>query len=187
MVTVRLLGPVDVLDDDGNRYAPNTPLRRTLITALALDAGHVVEADRLLEQVWDGDPPTSGRRTLRFHLSRLRREVAIDDVIITVPGGYRLDADVDSAEINEAVAYVAKTDPEHRVELARTLLGRWRGEPMVDAKPCDLVDHERRRLAELQLALTEQLYSALVDTGEATTLIRQRFPFAYLPKCSRFS
>ena len=92
MPLVRLLGPVDVVDDAGDVHVPRTAIQKTLLALLALDAGRVVGPDRLLDQAWDGEPPESGRRALRFHISQIRKDIPIDGLIATVPGGYRLDA-----------------------------------------------------------------------------------------------
>ena len=173
MTTIRLLGPVEVLDDDGVVHAPKTPLRRTLLALLALEAGRVIEPNRLLDRIWDGEPPDSGLRALRFHLSRLRREVPIENLIVTAPGGYRLDADVDVAEVETTLGRLAGMDPDHRVEIVRELLDRWRGEPFVDVEGCVTLDNERQRLGELRAILTEHLYTARVDTGESSSVISE--------------
>ena len=92
MTTVRLLGPIDVVDEDGQAHAPGSPLRRTILALLAVEAGRVVDAERLLDMAWDGEPPDSGLRALRFHISKLRGEIP-DGLIETVGSGYRLQAE----------------------------------------------------------------------------------------------
>lgn len=105
MAVVRLLGPVDVVDSTGEVHAPGSPVRATLLAVLGLDGGRVVEAERLLDVAWDGEPPASGLRALRFHISKLRADLGIDELIVTVGSGYRLDAtsDIDNAEAARAV------------------------------------------------------------------------------------
>src|SRR4249920_746449 len=90
MVVVRLLGPVDVVDNSGAVHAPESALRRTLLALLALRAGEVLTTDWLLEHAWGGEPPESGLPALRFHISRLRKELGDTDLINTRPGGYQL-------------------------------------------------------------------------------------------------
>ena len=90
MVQVRLLGPVDVVDDLGTVHSPGSALRRTLLALFGLHATKVLTADWLMENVWAGEPPESGRRALRFHISQLRKELGDGDLIETRPGGYRL-------------------------------------------------------------------------------------------------
>ena len=173
MTTIRLLGPVDVLDDDGVVHAPKTPLRRNLLALLALEAGKVVEPDRLLDRIWDGTPPDSGLRALRFHLSRLRKEVPVENLIVTVPGGYRLDADVDLQEIEARAGDLGDLDLDPRIDALTTLIRRWRGEPLLDVESCHALDHERQRMSELRLGLVEQLFAARVEAGQSTTVISE--------------
>ena len=109
MPTVRLLGPVDVIDDDGVVYTPGSPLRCTLLALLALQPCTVVDTDALLDRVWDGRPPASGLPALRFHISRLRAEVAIAELIVTVGSAYRLDAHTDLAGFRDGLAVVNGT------------------------------------------------------------------------------
>ena len=88
---VRLLGPVDVTDDEGIVRHSGSALRRALLALLALRCGRVVAPDWLLEHLWAGDAPDSGLRALRFHVSQLRREIGDLVPIETRPGGYCLE------------------------------------------------------------------------------------------------
>ena len=106
MVLVRLLGPVDVVDSAGTVHAPDSALRRTLLSLLAMRPGEVVATDWLLEHAWGGEPPDSGTQALRFHISRLRKELGVGAPIETRPGGYRLavtEADVDCSTRSDCV------------------------------------------------------------------------------------
>src|SRR6478609_5215175 len=107
---IRLLGPVDVVDDDGTVRSSPSPIRRTLLSLLAIHANRVLAVDWLLERVWGGEVPGSGVRALRFHVSQLRREMARPDLIETCAGGYRLavaPGDVD-ANVVESLAHGAR-------------------------------------------------------------------------------
>ena len=154
---VRILGPVDVVDTAGRVWVPGTSMRRTLLTLLALEAGRVVEAERLLDMAWNGDPPSSGLSSLRFHVSKLRQDLPAD-LIETVPGGYQLHATTDVRLVEQGVAGLE-------------LLSHWRGEPMIGASPCAVLDRERERLGELRLRVAEQAFSKSIDDGEASTVI----------------
>ncbi len=164
MPQVRLLGPVDVIDDNGASHAPGSPLRRTILSLLALRGRTVLNAERLLDVAWDGGPPGSGRRALHFHISRLRAELGIDDLIVTVGSGYRLEADVDVDDV-----VIALEQPDDIDRLA-TSLARWRGEPLLGTSPCIALDHERRRLDELRLAAAERLHRARVQSGDTDVI-----------------
>ena len=88
---IRLLGPVDVVGDDGSVRHSGSALRRTLLSLLALHPGQVLAPDWLMERMWGEEPPDSGLRALRFHVSQLRKEVGASVPIETRPGGYCLD------------------------------------------------------------------------------------------------
>ena len=138
---VRVLGPVDVVDASGSVLAVGSPLRKTLLSLLALHAGTVLSADWLIEHVWDGDPPESGVRALRFHISRLRKELGDGAVLETRGGGYRLSVargDVDALDVDERVrAARAGGDATVVAKLLAGALELWRGTPFVDAaQPC---------------------------------------------------
>ena len=47
--------------------------RRALLTLLLLNANRVVPAERLIEDLWEGNPPDSAAGTLQSHISHLRR------------------------------------------------------------------------------------------------------------------
>ena len=123
MSVVRLLGPIDVLDDAGEAHVPGTPLRRTLLALLAVEAGRTVDSERLMELAWDGDPPESGLRALRFHISKLRADLP-EGVITTVGSGYCLGADTDVGRAENAL--------QGGSDLA-TALDLWRGDPLAEA------------------------------------------------------
>ena len=158
MVLVRLLGPVDVVDSAGTVHAPDSALRRTLLSLMAMRPGEVVAADWLLEHAWGGKPPDSGSQALKFHISRLRKELGDSAAIETRPGGYRLavtDAQVDVFMV-EALARSARlaNDASRAVEMFTEVLAMWRGAPFVDVAPCPILDDEAGRLAVLRLAIT---------------------------------
>jgi len=152
MPTVRLLGPVDVIDDHGVVHTPGSPLRCTLLSLLALQPCTAVDTERLLDRIWDGRPPASGLRALRFHISRLRSELGIADLIVTVGSAYRLDAKTDLVRLADGLAFDTDADA------LAALLATRRGDPFLGASACSALDHERRRLDELTLTITERRY-----------------------------
>ena len=177
LVLIRLLGPVDLVDDVGDVRVSTSAIRRTLLALLALNAGRVLSADWLLEHAWNGDVPESGRRALRFHISHLRRELGDQELVETCPGGYRLRVaprEVDTFLV-EALGRAAREEPDDNraAQLCVEALTAWRGEPFVDASPsADLAD-EAERLGELRLSLTELGCRRRFDAGEAAELVAE--------------
>lgn len=86
---LRILGPFDVIDDNGRAVDVGGLRPQALLVALALADGHPVPADQLLDQVWAGEK-FPDRNRLQVHVSRLRRVLG-SDYIVTRGGGYALE------------------------------------------------------------------------------------------------
>jgi predicted ATPase/DNA-binding SARP family transcriptional activator len=172
---VRLLGPIDVVDDTDSAHAPGSALRRTLLAVLALHTGQVLSPDWLLEHVWDAEPPSSGVRALRFHISQLRKEIGSSDLIETVAGGYRLTANrdqVDALNIDERAREARRSnDPHTAAEQFDAVLAMWRGTPFIDCAPCAALDDEGARLDGLHLTIVEEHLQARLDSGAGREVI----------------
>ena len=172
---IRLLGPVDVVGDDGSVRRSGSALRRTLLSLLALRPGQVLASDWLMEHLWGEDQPESGLRALRFHVSQLRKEIGAIVPIDTRSGGYGLDvsrAAVD-ALVFEDQARQARTevDDEQAVDLSAAALGSVarctvrRCRRMFDAR------HEAARLEELRIAVIEHAHARRLAAGAGGELI----------------
>ena len=68
----RVLGPLEVVAS-GQPLGLGTPRQRLLLGLLLLRAGEVVSYDRLVQELWDDDPPGTARHTLQGYVHRLRR------------------------------------------------------------------------------------------------------------------
>src|SRR4051812_23397603 len=175
MVVVRLLGPVDVVDSAGTARPLGSTLRRSLLALLALRAGEVLTGDWLLEHTWAGTPPESGLGALRFHISRLRKELGDEDMIETRPGGYRLALSADQVDVLVVEEHVraarVQTDRGLAADMYAEALAMWRGAPFTDAAPCSVLDDEAARLGELRQMITEDHFQALLDSGAGREIV----------------
>jgi DNA-binding SARP family transcriptional activator len=177
VVLIRVLGPVDVVDDHGTVHASTSALRRTLLALFAIHAGQVLSPDWLLEHAWNGEVPASELRALRFHISQLRRELGQLDLVETCPGGYRLRVNAGEVDVGmvESLARAARdeTDDLRAARLCAEALAAWRGEPFIDASPTSDLADEAARLDELRLTLTELAYRRRLDAGEDAELVAE--------------
>lgn len=60
----RILGPLEVLRGSERIALGRRRGERCLLGLLLLDAGEVVPLDRLVDLLWDGDPPATARGTV---------------------------------------------------------------------------------------------------------------------------
>src|SRR4029453_5411249 len=91
MLTVGVLGPLEVRRDDRPLPVPSGRTTDVLVR-LALDAGQLVSAERLIHDLW-GDAATTGRNTLQSKVSQLRRALGDPALVASGHGGYTLELD----------------------------------------------------------------------------------------------
>src|SRR4051794_7321538 len=85
-VDIRILGPLEVLDDDGQRIEVAGRRQRAVLAMLALRPGAVVSSDALVEAVWGPAAAGLDASSLWTVVSRLRRAVGDGRVVTSSPG-----------------------------------------------------------------------------------------------------
>ncbi len=173
---LRILGPLEVLGDDGAPVDVGGPRPRTLLIDLALAHGHTVLAEQLLEDVWGGER-IPARNNLQVHVSRLRRALG-DDRIVTRGGGYALDLPrdaLDAARFDrlsaEGRAALHAGDAEAAASVLRDALALWRGAALVDFANDDFARPVITRLEESWFTATEDRVDADLMVGRHAELI----------------
>ncbi|MEU4241033.1 BTAD domain-containing putative transcriptional regulator [Actinoplanes sp. NPDC026619] len=142
---IAVLGPVELRAGGGTTVPVAGARLRTLLLLLALDAGRVVTADRLIDGVWGDEPPQAAGNALQALVSRLRRTTP-ELVVEAAPNGYRL---VIEPHRVDAIRFVqlAPGSPEKALDL-------WRGDlDFPEVARADAVRLEGVRLAALRRKL----------------------------------
>ncbi|GGS42431.1 AfsR/SARP family transcriptional regulator [Actinokineospora fastidiosa] len=158
---VRVLGPLQVVA--GEREVPVSAARsRKVLAALALAAGQPVSLDRLIDAVWQADPPATAAKQIRNTVSDLRRLLAATAAVPPTPTGYRLAVETDVGAFAEHLARARAHAAEGRDADAageyRAALAQWRGPALADvAVPA---------LAAQVAGLTEQRLVAMEECVE---------------------
>src|SRR5438445_6796683 len=83
----RILGPLEVTGD-GEHVPLGGASQRSLLAVLLLHANEVVSSDRLVDELWPGEPPGSGVTALQVRVSQLRKALgpAADRLETRAPG-----------------------------------------------------------------------------------------------------
>ncbi|WP_285662383.1 BTAD domain-containing putative transcriptional regulator [Actinorhabdospora filicis] len=161
---ISLLGPVRVTVADAP-VAVGGPRSRALLALLALNAGHPVGPDRLIDALYGDEPPAGAANALQSQISRLRRALP-SGVMLLDGGGYVLnvppeavDATVFTALAREGSRALASGDHATAARVLTEAEGLWHGPALAD-----LDDHFARaqavRLDELRLTATEDRLEA---------------------------
>ncbi|GAB2845985.1 AfsR/SARP family transcriptional regulator [Lentzea nigeriaca] len=176
----RVLGPLSVLAG-GNTVEFGRRRERCLLGVLLIQPGQAVPVERLLDLLWDGEPPATGRAGLHTHVARLRGDlrragVGLDVVrLCNSPNGYLAEMDpalVDSHRFRELTARARRSaDLAGAAVLLRQALALWRGSVLAGDAPDRLRDRVGSDLVELRLSATELLVDAELALGRHRELI----------------
>ncbi|MBE8520472.1 TIR domain-containing protein [Amycolatopsis sp. H6(2020)] len=172
-----LLGEVSVRVD-GQRVDLGPSRQRCVLAALAVDAGRLVPADRLVERVWGADTPRRGRAVLHSYISRLRTAFAGALEVVHRSDGYMLvvqqaDQTVDLLRFRALRDQARHADDDtRRVALLSEALALWRGEPLTGVSG-QWVDSERDQWQQEREAAEQDLIEVQLRLGHGEELTTQ--------------
>src|SRR4051794_16525507 len=132
MLEVALLGPLSVRVDGRLVEVPRGKSSELLVR-LALEAGELVSAERLVEGLWASSTTEVRRNTLQSKAAMLRRAIG-SDAVVSRDSGYALR--VDAADVDALTVLRAATtagdlresgEPDEAAVLCEAALGLFRG------------------------------------------------------------
>ncbi|MFD3662334.1 BTAD domain-containing putative transcriptional regulator [Streptomyces sp. NPDC058659] len=173
MFQIRLLGPVEV-----HAAHQSIPLGgskpRALLAALALEQGHVISTERLIDVVWEHDPPDSARALIQTYVSTLRRafsDAGHPEVIASrkpgyavLPGAVTVDAAHFAALLAEARRHAEARELVPAAALLLDAVALWRG-PALSGVEGSLMSGEAGRLDELRVTALEERFGVELALG----------------------
>ena len=173
-VAILLLGPVAVVDGDGQPVDVGGPRARALLARLAVEPGRVVGLDTLIDAIWDADPPAAPGNAVQALVSRLRRALP-EGPLRAQAHGYLLDLPGDAVDAVRFEGLVARARDERAPERVVALLGEaealWRGPALADLRDLAFTAAPATRWAELRLGAAEQRLAAELELGRAAAML----------------
>jgi DNA-binding SARP family transcriptional activator len=159
------------------------PRQRSVLARLVQAHGQVVSADRLIEDLWQGEPPPKALAALQAYISNLRRALEPDrapraaaGVIVSAAPGYclRLPAAAVDAWQFEASVVAAEDDPDPagRAGLLKMALAGFADEPYAEVADALWAAPEAARLADLRLSAVESFAAAQSELGREAVVVR---------------
>ncbi|MBG0828702.1 winged helix-turn-helix domain-containing protein [Planomonospora sp. ID67723] len=175
---LRLLGPVEAWQGE-RRLALGGPKPRALLATLLLGAGRVVSVGRLVDVLWEKEPPASAHALIQTYVYGLRREFASageEHLIETRLPGYaarvrsgQLDVEVFERTVAAGRRHAADDDHESAAAELREALALWRGSALGGIG--NALRGEAERLEEIRLSVLEERVGAELALGrEAETV-----------------
>jgi DNA-binding SARP family transcriptional activator len=173
MPSFRVLGPLEVVNDDGRPLALGGQKQRAVLAVLLLRAGEVVSTGFLVDALWGEQPPPTATTSLQNSISALRKLLGPEAVLTRQPG-YVLAVPRDQIDLGcfeQLVAEARLAEPGERGALLRRALDLWRGPPLADLAFEPFAQAEVHRLDELRLGAFEECVDAELGRGAHAALV----------------
>lgn len=182
-VRICVLGPLRAWVD-GQPVDLGGPKQRSVLLRLVLAHGEVVSVDRLIEDLWAGEPPPKALAALQAYISHLRRVLepgrerrAAARVIVSAAPGYCLRLPDEAVDIWAVEAGItAAEQAADRTARLEGLVTAWSGDPYVEVRDALWAAPEVTRLAELRLATVEAHAAAQAALGNDAAVVRALEP-----------
>ena len=174
-IDFRILGPLDV-QADGRPLPLGGPQQRAVLAVLLLNAGQVVSTERLIDDLWGEQVPSSARPVLQGYVSNLRK--AVGPLLVTRAPGYALELEPEQLDLRrferllgEGRADLAAGRAESAAATLRDALALWRGAALADFAYEPFAQAAVVRLEELRLAAVEERIDADLALGRHAALV----------------
>ncbi len=171
MLHIRLLGPLEVADDQGRNLLPPGSREQLCLAILAVVAPTGLSTPRLAAELYSDRETADPRNAVQAVVSRLRRALGqAAGCVETTSNGYRLvdvSLDVDQAEdlLRRAAAEPDPTGAGAALAEAQSL---WRGPTLDGLGAAAALDAERLRIDGLRADAVEAVAASTLHTGAAT-------------------
>jgi DNA-binding SARP family transcriptional activator len=180
-VDICVLGPVRALVA-GSPAPLGGPRQRSVLARLVAAGGHVVSTDRIIDDLWSGEPPPKALASLQVHVSHLRRALEPArasrqqaTVVVSAAPGYRLQLPrtaVDAWRFEDLVSQARGIeDAGRRSRLLDQALATWHGAAYAEFADTDWAAPEIARLDELRLVAIEARADADLQQGHAAAVV----------------
>lgn len=169
-VQYRLLGPLEV---DG--VVISSPQARRLLALFLVHRNSVVSVDRIVDTLWDGNPPPAATNAALSKISRLRAFLP-PGALTRAGDGYRLEVADDACDAVEFEQLVEKARNASEAPAVRNAdlqraLGLFRGPALGDLAHIDAIRPSAVKLDRLREEAEELRLECLLTIGDAHAVL----------------
>ncbi len=180
-----LLGPFEILTDDGLSRLLSTPKVCQVLALLLVRPGEVVSVNTLTRELWGNEPPRSALTTLQTYIYHARRMfereglTSADRTLLhTRAPGYRINADPEEVDANvferlvrEGATLLDQGRPEPAATLLRQAVDLWRGPVLATVTAGRVLAEHITHLEELKIRAIEMRVEAAQQLGRHREMI----------------
>jgi DNA-binding SARP family transcriptional activator len=172
-----LMGTLEVLKD-GRTLTPTAAKPRQVLAMLAVNAGALVSAEQLIDELWPEGPPSSAKTTVQTYIYHLRKLLGRSfasgggkEVLVTRPAGYVLAVPRQNVDIFRFQRFVEdgrnalrRGDASRAADLLREALDLWRGPVLTDVTRGPRLEGHVAYLEELRMEALSLRIEADLET-----------------------
>jgi DNA-binding SARP family transcriptional activator len=175
-VKFHVLGSLEV-SDDSVQIDLGGVKQRAVLGYLLLHANQVVPNSRMLNALWDCQPPSTARKMVQNAVSAIRRMLAAagpdcSAELVTHAPGYQFRVDPDDVDMHQFRRLVhngrdavASGSPERATHLLREALRLWRGRALADLVESGTTWSELSAIEDERLSALEDCFDAELRCG----------------------
>jgi DNA-binding SARP family transcriptional activator len=183
MVLIRVLGSF-AAEAGGEPVPLGGPRQRGVLALLVAARGHVVPVDRMVEDLWRGEPPSRALASLQAYVSNLRRLLEPGRpprtparLLVSASPGYALRLPrgaVDAWRFEELLEEARTlTDPRDTRARLNEALALWRGPAFAEVADEPWAAAETARLNELRMVARELHVAAGLRLGDPGAVVAE--------------
>ncbi|GLY86952.1 AfsR/SARP family transcriptional regulator [Actinoallomurus iriomotensis] len=183
MVLIRVLGSF-AAEAGGEPVPLGGPRQRGVLALLVAARGHVVPVDRMVEDLWRGEPPSRALASLQAYVSNLRRLLEPGRpprtparLLVSASPGYALrlpPGAVDAWRFEELLEEARTlTDPRDTRARLNEALALWRGPAFAEVADEPWAAAETARLNELRMVARELHVAAGLRLGDPGAVVAE--------------
>lgn len=172
-VAYSVLGPLEVRVN-GVPVPVGSSRQQIILACMLLERGHVVQADRFIDALWDGEPPATAWVQVQIGISKLRSRLSnleLPNAIVTHEAGYLVQVPEDCLDLVQFRHLVGRAReaaraqrPEEAADQLRSALALWRGDALAGL-PGRWIRAAASRLDEERLAAVEERVELEIAMG----------------------
>ncbi|MFG1687836.1 BTAD domain-containing putative transcriptional regulator [Nonomuraea sp. NPDC049269] len=176
---VGLLGPLEIIADDGAAVELPGRKPRVLMAVLACRANRPVSPEVLVDSLWGPTPPRQAEASLRVYVHHLRRAVGTARIDRRTEGYVlrlapdEFDVDRFRALVTEGRRAVSAEEPVRAGELFHAALDLWRGPALAGLQSAPVLAADAASMEELRLQTLEQRFEVELALGRHDGIVAE--------------
>ncbi|MFD7843113.1 BTAD domain-containing putative transcriptional regulator [Nocardia sp. NPDC059764] len=188
LIRIGVLGPLHI-SIDGQRVPPGAPMQCAVLGRLVAAGGRVVPTERLIDDLWHGDPPAKAVAALQVYIHNLRRVFEPDRprrahsrVIVSESHGYALNLEPNQVDSwlfeqllhgHEAAMRdpAGRPEPLEQVRVLDSALACWHGGAFESFPGMTWATQETARLQALKMTAAELRAQAALEMNRPAEVV----------------